>query len=652
MGTIDEEERKRQEIAQRREAYQRAMENREAMGISDGVKSANGLAAKPVQEAPQRKNPTANQTQQQLTGYGALVSSTRASKDDVIAAGRAASGGQNGGDAFSIGANTQMYTRNTYDLEKLTHDDVVGIATRIKDDDQRDAFIKAYRKVATNKKSANYQTVVPTLAEFREKINEGTPFGVYEGNKRAKASTKASQDAMKRSVTTNSSMQTLSSLYDANGNAINANTADLSLMVQGIRSIADSGKREKAADALETLTKTQGSRFYGQTIDKTLAKTYLSSPDFNEKDYKEFVSELDGAFWPQSGHEAENRETYQGFLEDIESSGYDERIARQLRAALDEAYQNATGAAYAGDEPMEQTQTEQTPGEAAAQEQPAGEEKQTGLLESIFGALTETAQPYGFRGDSDKDAEDGAQEDGVDAVSSASAKREANPQEQANPGFLDTLANAMQGKLVDDSYFEQRQGGANEQTPEEAAEDAQETGPLGYTKTGTVASATASDVLSPLPGFAPKEKAEVQGPQQREYRTIESDADVVAAYLGGWYDEIAPKDRETFERWMNSTSAKAVLGVVSDEREINLALSDNGAPELTLMEGTGIGALGMTAYAAREMILGEDFPQELRSYGLTMLTMLGARADQYAQEGTLGGDEGLPNLERLLQTDE
>ena len=126
----------------------------------------------------------------------------------------------------------------------------------------------------------------------------------------------------------------------------------------------------------------------------------------------------------------------------------------------------------------------------------------------------------------------------------------------------------------------------------------------------------------------------------------------MAAYLGGWYDEIAPKDRETFERWMNSTSAKAVLGVVSDEREINLALSDNGAPELTLMEGTGIGALGMTAYAAREMILGEDFPQELKSYGLTMLTMLGARADQYAQEGTLGGDAGLPNLERLLQTDE
>ena len=461
---------------------------------------------------------------------------------------------------------------------------------------------------------------------------------------------KQANESIERRKQNQSNMQALSGLYDANGNAINANTADLSLMVQGIRSIADSGKRAKAADALETLTKTQGSRFYGQTIDKTLAKTYLSSPDFNEKDYKEFVSELDGAFWPQSGHEAENRETYQGFLEDIESSGYDERIARQLRATLDEAYQNATGAAYAGDEPMEQT--EQTPGEAAAQEQPDGDGKQTGLLERFFGALTETAQPFGFRGDSDKGAEDGAQKDGVDAVSSASAKREANPQEQANHGFLDTLANAMQVKLVDDSYFEQRKGGANEQTPEEAAEDAQETGPLGYTKTGTVASATASDVLSPLPGYTPKEKAEAQGPQQREYRTIESDADVVAAYLGGWYDEIAPKDRETFERWMNSTSAKAVLGVVSDEREINLALSDNGAPELTLMEGTGIGALGMTAYAAREMILGEDFPQELRSYGLTMLTMLGARADQYAQEGTLGGDEGLPNLERLLQTDE
>ena len=304
MGTIDEEERKRQEMAQRREAYQRAKENREALGISDGEKSANGLAAKPVQEAPQRKNPYAQQTQQQLTGYGALVSSTRPSKDDVVAAGRAASGGQDGGDDFSIGASAKVYTRNTYDLEKLTHDDVVGIATRIKDDDQRDAFITAYRKVATNKKSANYQTEVPTLAEFREKINAGTPFGVYEGNKRATASTKASQDAMKRSVTTNSSMQALSSLYDANGNAINANTADLSLMVQGIRSIADSGKRAKAADALETLTKTQGSRFYGQTIDKTLAKTYLSSPDFDEKDYKDFVSELDGAFWPQGGHEA------------------------------------------------------------------------------------------------------------------------------------------------------------------------------------------------------------------------------------------------------------------------------------------------------------------------------------------------------------
>lgn len=449
---------------------------------------------------------------------------------------------------------------------------------------------------------------------------------------------KQANEAIERRKQNQSSMQALSGLYDANGNAINANTADLSLMVQGIRSIADSGKRAEAADALETLTKTQGSRFYGQTIDKTLAKTYLSSPDFDEKDYKEFVSGLDGAFWPQSGHEAENRETYQGFLDDIENSGYDERITRQLRAALDEAYQNATGAAYAGDEPVEQTQTEQTPGEAAAQEQPAGEEKQTGLLESIFGALTETAQPYGFRGDSDKDAEGAAQED---------------------PGFLGTLVDAMQGKLVDDRYFEQKQGQQEgvqqvekEQTPAEAAEGAQETGPLGYTKTGTVASATASDVIPPLPGYAPQKQAQVQGPQQRAYRTVESDADVVAAYLGGWYDEIAPQDRATFEGWMNSTSAKAVLGVVSDEREINLALSDNGAPELTLMEGTGIGALGMTAYAAREMILGEDFPQELKSYGLTMLTMLGARADQYAQEGKLGGDAGLPNLERLLQTDE
>ena len=449
---------------------------------------------------------------------------------------------------------------------------------------------------------------------------------------------KQANEAIERRKQNQSSMQALSGLYDANGNAINANTADLSLMVQGIRSIANSGKRAEAADALETLTKTQGSRFYGQTIDKTLAKTYLSSPDFDEKDYKEFVSGLDGAFWPQSGHEAENRETYQGFLDDIENSGYDERITRQLRAALDEAYQNATGAAYAGDEPVEQTQTEQTPGEAAAQEQPAGEEKQTGLLESIFGALTETAQPYGFRGDRDKDAEGAAQED---------------------PGFLGTLVDAMQGKLVDDRYFEQKQGQQEgvqqvekEQTPEEAEEGAQETGPLGYTKTGTVASATASDVIPPLPGYAPQKQAEVQGPQQRAYRTVESDADVVAAYLGGWYDEIAPQDRATFESWMGSTSARAVLGVLSDDKEIRLALSDNGAPELTLMEGTGVGALGMTAYAAREMILGEDFPQELKSYGLTMLTMLGARADQYAQEGTLGGDAGLPNLERLLQTDE
>lgn len=475
------------------------------------------------------------------------------------------------------------------------------------------------------------------IENIGEKTRDAISPMIKEDTER-QAFVKQANEAIERRKQNQSSMQALSGLYDANGNAINANTADLSLMVQGIRSIADSGKRAKAADALETLTKTQGSRFYGQTIDKTLAKTYLASPDFSEKDYKEFVSELDGAFWPQSGHEAENRETYQGFLDDIENSGYDERITRQLRAALDEAYQNATGAAYAGDEPVEQTQTEQTPGEAAAQEQPAGEEKQTGLLESIFGALTETAQPYGFRGDSDKDAEGAAQED---------------------PGFLGTLVDAMQGKLVDDRYFEQKQGQQEgvqqvekEQTPAEAAEGAQETGPLGYTKAGTVASATASDVLSPLPGYTPKEKAEAQGPQQRTYRTVESDADVVAAYLGGWYDEIAPKDRETFERWMNSTSAKAVLGVVSDEREINLALSDNGAPELTLMEGTGIGALGMTAYAAREMILGEDFPQELKSYGLTMLTMLGARADQYAQEGKLGGDAGLPNLERLLQTDE
>lgn len=138
-------------------------------------------------------------------------------------------------------------------------------------------------------------------------------------------------------------LQGLNGLYDANGRPINVNTASYSTVVQGIRSIADAAKRKEAAAKLEEMTKTWGSRFYGQTYTKDIVTSYLGNPDFTEEDYKDEAAAFENAFYAQSGYEEQNTQTYIDSIMDIRNSGYSDSVQRQLKQRLDEVWKNTTG---------------------------------------------------------------------------------------------------------------------------------------------------------------------------------------------------------------------------------------------------------------------------------------------------------------------
>lgn len=262
-------------------------------------------------------------------------------------------------------------------MDKQNDRSATAIAARMPHEEERDAFLGSYRAQVTDRKSPNYQQNASTLAKLRDKTDARVKGGVYADTKE-----KYNQEQEKRLGSIRMGMQSLSGLRDANGNAINVNTADFSTVVQSVRSVADKGKRDKLAQALETLTKTEGSRFYGQTLDKALAGTYLASPEFSQSDYDGIVQEFDGAFYPQDGHDEENAEAYLSLYEKIDSYQFPDYATRQLREALDKAYVSSTGKAAPDAQVMlaEEAQVEQ--------EQAAQTEKKKGLWQTVIDRMS------------------------------------------------------------------------------------------------------------------------------------------------------------------------------------------------------------------------------------------------------------------------
>lgn len=242
---------------------------------------------------------------------------------------------ENGSGDNNMARVVANYKKETPNVSNMTYDDAMGFATRIVYDDERDAFLKKWQKAAGNKRNKAYMEAVPTMDEMRAYLNSQKPGGVYQaaGEAYSKQVKQKFEDEYK-------SMQTLhvfDGFTDMAGNAINMNTADLDDILRNIRATASPKKREAYVDALETLTKTPGNRFYGVSFDKSAAGKFLDSSALSKTDYDDEVDYFRGKFDPVSGAGEENTGVYAELREEIEQmeDGY---VKRQYLDALDDAY--------------------------------------------------------------------------------------------------------------------------------------------------------------------------------------------------------------------------------------------------------------------------------------------------------------------------
>ena len=135
-----------------------------------------------------------------------------------------------------------------------------------------------------------------------------------------------------------SSMNTFKGFTDVDGNAVNMNTADLNSIIRSIRAEPNQKRRTAYAEALEKLTKTPGSRFFGAAFDKNNAKTFLNSAALSQNEYDRIVENYESMFNPQAGHEEENVAAYAEAMEEIEAGGYDAYVKKARIDALNDAY--------------------------------------------------------------------------------------------------------------------------------------------------------------------------------------------------------------------------------------------------------------------------------------------------------------------------
>ena len=395
-------------------------------------------------------------------------------------------------------------------------------------------------------------------------------------------------------------LQGLSGLYDADGRPININTASYNQVVQGVRSIADATKRKEAASKLEEMTKTWGSRFYGQTYTKDIVTSYLGNPEFDEQTYKDEIEQYENAFYAQSGYSEQNNEAYLGFYEDIAASGYSQHVQRQLVEALDAAYQNSTGKAAPDVRAL--VAAKNAP-ESATEE--AEEEQGGGIIDTVKGWFG------GDKATPEEVAEDAPKEEGKGFWQNAS----------------EVIGDVVSGEIyMDDEWVEQWKKEHNGEMPKISDLP-------GYK--GMSASATVSDVKQ---GSVPK------------YMSVKDDADILRLFKAGRLDEVDPKKSEAFREMISNPYAKQMLGTIADDKQYAQVMAGNVGAEMAGLKN--LTSLGNTFYDAYAMINGDAFPDELRDDGMLVLLELTSRASDMERRGMLGGDPYLPVMERYMQTSE
>lgn len=328
MAIIDEEEKRKRAEARRAEGAQYQQKRDELLAQNAAIK----------QQA---------QTQKKASGQKASYKPmTSARVDASIPDYRKRKTGD-----YDMAKVAQSRPKETYDVSTLTYEEAMGVATRIVYDDERDDFLKKWQKSAGNKQNKSYMEKVPTLDDMRTHLNSQKPGGLYASSGAAyskqvkeqfEADYKAIQENKKNQATISTQMTALSGLTDVSGNALDVNTASLEEIIKAIKADPDEKRREAFAGAIKTLTKTQGSRFYGVEFDEGAAKEFINSAALTQEDYDDQVDRFAGRFNPLEGHEQENLDEYAYWVDQIENGGFSDYVRTAYRRALDAAYRQQT----------------------------------------------------------------------------------------------------------------------------------------------------------------------------------------------------------------------------------------------------------------------------------------------------------------------
>ena len=217
------------------------------------------------------------------------------------------------------------------------------------------------------------------------KLRVGTEIGGFgRSAKAANTLTDALEDEQaarqKNAQTRAGAMETLAglNLMGFDGQAIDANTAEAATVVRGINSIADDDARAKAKKAYETLTKTPGSRFYGESTDG--AGEFLESANLTKTEYRNAAADYAGLFYGDGKHDKEDADAYLEERQAIEADeNYSDYAKNQLVAALDKAYQGITGGSTPSVSSIKEEDNERSDGGEQKKE------KKPGFFSGLFG---------------------------------------------------------------------------------------------------------------------------------------------------------------------------------------------------------------------------------------------------------------------------
>lgn len=441
-----------------------------------------------------------------------------------------------------------------------------------------------------------------------------------------------------------STMGVLSDLADVNGNAININTASPEMVVQGIQGIADADERKAAAKALQTLCYRKGSRFYGYVLPDDL-DTFRDSYSLTQTQYNAFAKEYRQLFKQGDGNEEFNAEQYHLKRQSIlDNENYDALAKRNLTKALDNAYFGVTYAEALPEEPKREEEAQEESQEEKAPEEEKGMlARAADAVGSLFDDLASGVKDF-FGGDEKPEDETEQREP---EVTPAEAEAEPAPQEEKeyhssaariNPEDLPVTRVASVGPVPVQS--EKTRPDLMADVEKEPAAPEPRASASGGASMVLFREAVLGD--REMPGMA-----QVRAQQNAaQYIPVADDGEALALMYDGKGNLIAPEDRAYIDELMQDQNVRKFHGALDEQAMKALEVGNEPAEFIT---NRSMSSFGTTIYNARQDVMSDDFPQELRWDAMMILTEIVHAAGQAYAKGQLVCPEGANSFETYLE---